>query len=53
MRRTLAVALVALTTLATPALADDPVRWLKDTVKECMDCVPAVCQIVNSCAVEQ
>lgn len=56
MRRSLAAASVALVALAGPASAD-PVRFLHRTVKdtldgldECMDCVPPLCQILNSCA---
>ena len=57
MRRSLALAFVAATVLATPAVADDPVHTVKQAVKDtidrlddCMDCVPAPCQVLASCA---
>ncbi|HVF04166.1 MAG TPA: hypothetical protein VNA20_04945 [Frankiaceae bacterium] len=56
MRRTLAIALVALTAFAGPAAAD-PVKFVHHTVKDaldslddCMDCIPPVCQLAGGCA---
>jgi hypothetical protein len=48
MRRTLAAAL-AVTAMAVPASAENPVKWVLDQVDECMDCIPGRCQILNSC----
>lgn len=56
MRRTLALALVALTAFAGPAAADpvkDAKQFVKDTydrLDDCMDCIPPVCQIAGGCA---
>jgi hypothetical protein len=56
MRRSLAAAFVAVLALTGPASAD-PVGFVHHTVKDaldglddCMDCVPPLCQILNSCA---
>lgn len=50
MRRTLAATAIALLALAAPASAGpDPLQIVKDTIGECMDCIPGRCQILNSC----
>ena len=52
MRRTLAAALVAAAAFAAPATAGpDPLQVVKDAIKECMDCIPSRCQILNSCEI--
>jgi hypothetical protein len=53
MRRTLAATAIALLALAAPATAagPDPLQIVKDTIGECMDCIPGRCQILNSCEV--
>ena len=52
MRRTLAAAAVALLAFAAPATAGpDPLQIVKDAIKECMDCVPGRCQILNNCEI--
>ena len=53
MRRSLAATVLAATAFATPALAIDPVKYVKDTIKECMDCIPPACQIAGGCKVSE
>lgn len=55
MRRTLAAAVLALAAVAvaTPASAGpDPLQIVKDTLGECMDCVPGRCDILWSCELD-
>ncbi len=52
MRRTLAAAFFAVAVATTPAAAEDPIlKWVRDQIDNCMDCVPPPCQILlGSCA---
>jgi hypothetical protein len=52
MRRTLAAtALLALAFAGQAVAGPDPVQIVKDTIGECMDCIPSRCQILYSCEI--